>query len=129
MKDPKSNARFTDDFEVESYTRYKDDPFVKRFDANSFLYLTKAMDQFDLSRGRLFALGRQIPARFLVVGFLSDWLYPPYQSHEIVRELKARKVDATYCEINSKYGHNAFLLSAEEQTHLIRHFVQTDIFW
>jgi homoserine O-acetyltransferase len=129
LKNPSEAARFTDDFEVESYTKYRNDKFVKHFDANSFLYITKAMDQFDLSRGKLFASGRPIRTRFLVVGFLTDWLYPPYQSLEIARELKLRKGDATYCEINSKYGHNAFLLGADEMTHLIRHFVQTDIFW
>ncbi len=129
VKEPAERVRFTDDFEVGSYTRFKNDPFVRRFDANSFLYLTKAMDQFDLSRGKLFAGGKAISTRFMVVGFLSDWLYPPYQSLEIVRELKARKGDATYCEINSKYGHNAFILGADEMTHLIRHFVETDIFW
>lgn len=129
LKDPAESAKFTDDFEVEGYTKYRNDWFVKHFDPNSFLYLTKAMDRFDLSRGKLFASGRPVRTRFLVVGFLTDWLYPPYQSLEIARELKSRKGDATYCEINSKYGHNAFLIGAEEITHLIRHFVQTDIFW
>jgi len=129
LKDPGDTGFFTDDFEVEGYTKYRNDRFVKEFDANSYLYITKAMDQFDLSRGKLFASGRPIRTRFMVVGYLSDWLYPPYQALEIVRELKSHKVDATYCEINSKYGHNAFLMAADEQTHLIRHFVQTDIFW
>ncbi|RPI20901.1 MAG: homoserine O-acetyltransferase [Acidobacteria bacterium] len=129
VKEPGERGFFTDDFEVEGCTRYRNDRFVKSFDANSYLFLTKAMDQFDLSRGKLFASGRPIQTRFMVVGYLSDWLYPPYQSLEIARELKARKTDATYCEINSKYGHNAYLMSVEEQTHLIRHFVQTDIFW
>ncbi len=129
LKESVESGHFTDDFEVEGYSKYRNDRFVKHFDANSFLYLTKAMDQFDLSRGKLFASGWAIRTRFMVVGFLSDWLYPPYQSLEIVRELKSRKGDATYCEINSKFGHNAFLMGPEEQTHLIRHFVETDIFW
>jgi len=114
---------FKTDFEVEGYLRYRGDSFVKRFDANSYLYITKAMDYFDLSGGELIPEGKTIDTRFLVIAFQSDWLYPAYQSHEIIHFLKGRHVDATYCEIQSRYGHDAFLLEVPEQTHLIKHFL------
>jgi homoserine O-acetyltransferase/O-succinyltransferase len=116
--------RFAADFEVEGYLRYRGDSFVKRFDANSYLYITKAIDYFDLSDGRLIPEGKRIDTRFLVISFKSDWLYPSYQSQEIVRQLKRRQVEATYCELRSTYGHDAFLVDVEEQTMLIRHFLE-----
>jgi len=115
---------FTTDFEVEGYLRYRGDSFVKRFDANSYLYITKALDYFDLSGDKLAPKGKHIDTRFLVISFKSDWLYPPYQSQEIVRRLKASRIEATSCEIPSTYGHDAFLVEVEQQTHLIRHFLQ-----
>lgn len=123
LKENNYSFKFTTDFEVEGYLRYRGDNFVKRFDANSYLYITKALDYFDLSGGKLIPEGRRLDTRFLVIAFKSDWLYPSYQSQEIVRRLKARQVDATYCEINSTYGHDAFLLEVEEETHLIKHFL------
>ncbi len=123
LKDEKYSFSFATDFEVEGYLRYRGDNFVRRFDANSYLYITKAMDYFDLSGDRLFGGGRSIRTRFLVIAFHSDWLYPLYQSREIVRLLKMRGVDATYCEIKSTYGHDAFLLEIEEEARLIRHFL------
>jgi len=115
---------FDADFEVEGYLRYRGANFVKRFDANSYLYITKAMDYFDLSGGTLIrkGTGKELP-RFLVISFKSDWLYPSYQSEEIVRELKSRLADATYCELKSTYGHDAFLVETENQTKLIRPFL------
>lgn len=115
---------FTADFEVEGYLRYRGDSFVKRFDANSYLYVTKAMDYLDLSGDKLIPRGKHVHLRFLVVSFKSDWLYPSYQSQDIVRQLKIRGQDATYCEIKSTYGHDAFLLEVEEETHLIKHFLK-----
>jgi homoserine O-acetyltransferase/O-succinyltransferase len=114
---------FSEDFEVEGYLRYRGDSFVKRFDANSYLYITKAMDYFDLSGGRLIRADREVGTRFLVISFKSDWLYPSYQSREIIRELKRGHVDATYCELDSTYGHDAFLLETAAQTGLITHFL------
>lgn len=124
LKENKYSFSFGTDFEVEGYLKYRGDNFVKRFDANSYLYITKAMDYFDLSGDKLFPHGLTVKTRFLVIAFKSDWLYPAYQSHEIVRLLKMRGVDATYCEINSTYGHDAFLLEIEEESHLIRHFLE-----
>jgi homoserine O-acetyltransferase len=124
LKDKSFSYSFASDFEVEGYLRYRGDNFVKRFDANSYLYITKAMDYFDLSGDRLFPDGRTVLTRFLIIAFQSDWLYPAYQSREIVHLLKTRGVEATYCEIKSTYGHDAFLLEIEEETHLIRHFLK-----
>lgn len=123
MKDGKYSFSFATDFEVEGYLRYRGDNFVKRFDANSYLYITKAMDYFDLSGDRLFGDRRTVGTRFLVIAFHSDWLYPLYQSREIVHLLKMRGVDTTTCEIQSTYGHDAFLLEIDEESRLIRHFL------
>jgi len=123
LKEDVYTFSFKTDFEVEGYLRYRGDSFVKRFDANSYLYITKAMDYFDLSGGKLIPEGKAISTRFLVIAFKSDWLYPAYQSRDIVHFLKARYVDATYCEIKSTYGHDAFLVEIDEQTHLIKHFL------
>jgi homoserine O-acetyltransferase len=116
---------FEVDFEVESYLRYRGNEFVNRFDANSYLYITKAMDYFDLSggSGSLAAAFERAKARFLVISFSSDWLYPSYQSQEIVRALRSRNVDVAYCELPSNYGHDAFLVDVGEQTELVRGFL------
>ena len=119
-------SKFGADFEVEGYLRHRGDNFVKRFDANSYLYITKAMDYFDLlADRRIQEVFKGVRARVLVIAFKSDWLYPAYQSQEIVRACKLAGVDATYCEIDSTYGHDAFLLEVEEETHLIQHFLRT----
>jgi homoserine O-acetyltransferase len=123
LKKGQYSFQFGADFEVEGYLRHQGDNFVRRFDANSYLYITKAMDYFDLSGGRLIPNGQIPQTRFLVISFKSDWLYPSYQSQGIVRELKIKHADATYCELPSTYGHDAFLLEVEEQTTLIRHFL------
>ena len=116
---------FDVDFEVESYLRYRGSEFVNRFDANSYLYITKAMDYFDLTNGHqsLNAAFEKVTARFLAISFTSDWLYPSYQSQETVRALRSRNVDVAYCELPSNYGHDAFLVDVAEQTDLIRGFL------
>ena len=116
---------FAVDFEVENYLRYRGGEFVNRFDANSYLYITKAMDNFDLTSG-YGSLGEALArsqARFLVISFTSDWLYPSYQSQEIVRALRGHNRDVAYCELNSNYGHDAFLIEVGEQTELVKHFL------
>jgi homoserine O-acetyltransferase len=98
---------------------------VDRFDANSYLYITKAMNYFDLANGRgslAEALARAT-ARFLLISFTCDWLYPSYQSLEILNALRSRNRDVAYCELPSKNGHHAFLLDAESQTRLISGFL------
>lgn len=117
--------KFTPDFEVEGYLNYRGDSFVKRFDANSYLYISKAMDNFDASGGKPFQEAlKGLQAKMLLIAFKSDWLYPAYQSKEIVKACKLSGVEATYCEIESTYGHDAFLLEVEEETHLITHFLK-----
>jgi homoserine O-acetyltransferase len=123
LKKDQFSFGFDTDFEVEGYLHYRGANFVKRFDANSYLYITKAIDYFDLSGSRLIPAGKSIDTRFLIISFKSDWLYPAYQSQDIVRLLKRRHVDATYCELSSTYGHDAFLVEIEEQTSLIKHFL------
>ncbi len=116
---------FGTDFEVESYLRYRGSQFVGRFDANSYLYITKAMDYFDLT-GNTPSLAAALEAaksRFLVISFTSDWLYPSYQSLEIVNALRSRNHDVTYCELSSNYGHDAFLVDVGEQTEIVRGFL------
>ncbi|MHB0913829.1 MAG: homoserine O-acetyltransferase MetX [Armatimonadota bacterium] len=116
---------FVTDFQVESYLRYKGDSFVKRFDANAYLYITKAMDYFDLGQayGSLSkALSRAI-SKFLVISFSSDWLFPTYQSKEIVTALRANNMEAVFTEVHSDYGHDAFLLETEQLTRLIGNFL------
>ena len=124
LKEKDYSFSFTADFEVEGYLRYRGDNFVKRFDANSYLYITKAMDYLDLSGEKLLPKGKHADIRFLVIAFKSDWLYPSYQAEDIVRQLKIRGLDATYCEIKSTYGHDAFLLEVEEETRLVKHFLR-----
>ena len=113
------------DFEVESYLRYRGNQFVDRFDANSYLYITKAMDYFDLSQGfpSLGASFERAKARFLVISFTSDWLYPTYQSLEIVNALRSRNRDVAFCELPSNYGHDAFLVEVGEQSEMVRGFL------
>jgi homoserine O-acetyltransferase len=124
LKSDNYTFSFKTDFEVEGYLRYRGDNFVKRFDANSYLYITKAMDYFDVSGERLIPRGKKIGTSFLVISFLSDWLYPSYQSKDLVRELRMRQADVTYCEIKSTYGHDAFLLEVEDESRLIRHYLE-----
>lgn len=124
LRGPGYTFSFDEDFEVEGYLRYNGNAFVKRFDANSYLYITRALNYFDASGEKLIAPGSKGDVRFLVISFLSDWLYPSWQSREIVQYLMARRQDATYCEINSTYGHDAFLLEFEEETRLVKHFLR-----
>ncbi|MBI1390894.1 MAG: homoserine O-acetyltransferase [bacterium] len=114
------------DFQVESYLQYQGLSFTQRFDANSYLYISKALDYFDLSRGHnsLASALRDVQARFLVLSFSSDWLYPPYQSREVVSAQKRGGKQVSYCEIQSDYGHDAFLLEGEQETPLIRDFLR-----
>ena len=118
---------FDADFQVESYLRYQGAKFVERFDANSFLYITKAADYFDLGlqhgNGSTVEAFSKTEAKFLVVSFTSDWLYPTYQSKEIVSALKKNGRDVSFLEIEAEWGHDAFLLPSERLTELLRGFL------
>jgi len=121
----KEPFKFSADFEVEGYLHYRGDNFVKRFDANSYLYITKAIDNFNLLNGHgLSNIFENLKAKVLVLAFKSDWLYPAYQSQEIVKACKLAGVEASYCEINSTYGHDAFLLETTQETQLIGGFLK-----
>ncbi|NMB84717.1 MAG: homoserine O-acetyltransferase [Methanothrix sp.] len=114
------------DFQVESYLRYHGDTFVKRFDANSYLYITKAIDYFDLTRKGSISLTeafKGMKAKFLVISISSDWLYPPYQSKEIIEALSANDIDVRHREIKSNYGHDAFLLESGQMNYIIGSFL------
>jgi homoserine O-acetyltransferase len=110
-------------FEVESYLRHRGSQFVNRFDANSYLYITKAMDYFDLFSSEKLSNLNESATRFLVISFTSDWLYPSYQSLEIVNLLRSRNHDVAYVELTSNYGHDAFLVDVVEQTEVVRGFL------
>jgi homoserine O-acetyltransferase len=118
---------FDADFQVESYLRYQGAKFVERFDANSFLYITKAADYFDLGlqhgEGSPVQAFSKTEAKFLVVSFTSDWLYPTYQSKEIVSALKKNGRDVSFLEIEAEWGHDAFLLPSERLTELLKGFL------
>jgi homoserine O-acetyltransferase len=128
--------QFRTEFEVESYLQHQGLAFTQRFDANSYLYITKAMDYFDLSQNQnaggqhatpaaslttAFAAARAL--KFLVVSFTSDWLYPSHQSREIVSALTAAGADVSYLDIESSAGHDAFLVEVATMTRLLGSFL------
>ena len=117
---------FRTDFSVESYLNYQGSRFVERFDANSYLYITRAIDYFDVSDsadGDDYKVFDHVHCPFLVVSFSSDWLFPPYQGRELARLLLENGNPVTYCDIKSDYGHDAFLLEYETLGRLIRSFL------
>ncbi len=118
---------FQTEFAVESYLKYNGNNFTRRFDANSYLYVTKALDYFDLSAptGSLAAaFASSAHIKYLVVSFTSDWLYPTYHSKELVAALTAVGADVTYLDIQSTWGHDAFLLEVDTMTRLLESFLQ-----
>jgi len=119
---------FDVNFQVESYLRYQGKSFVDRFDANSYLYITKAMDYFDIPQkyGSLMKAFKNAKSKFLVISFNSDWLFPSSQSKEIVKALMKIDKEVTYCELDTPYGHDAFLLEYEQQTKIIKSFLKED---
>ncbi len=116
------------DFQVESYLRYQGDSFVQRFDANSYLYMTKAMDYFDLEDryGSLVEAFQAARSKFMLLSFTGDWLFPTYQSREIVKALHANALEVSFCEIESDYGHDVFLLENETLDKLISKFLDNN---
>jgi homoserine O-acetyltransferase len=108
---------FDADFQVESYLRYQGSTFVDRFDANSYLYITRAMDYFDLAAahgGVLANAFKGTPTRFCLFSFTSDWLFPTRESREIVHALNAAAANVSFVEVESDKGHDAFLLDEPE---------------
>jgi homoserine O-acetyltransferase len=115
------------EFEIESYLRYQADAFVRRFDANTYLYTSRALTYFDLARqhggGRLIDALRNVSARTLLIAFSSDWLYPPSGSEELAGALRALGKEVEFHVIEAPYGHDCFLLEEARQTPLIERFL------
>lgn len=122
-KPPPGNIKSTD-FAVGSYLIYQGESFVDRFDANSYIYVTKALDHYSLGTGQELTKSLS-PAkcRFLILAYSSDWLYPPYQSLEIVKSLEVNGIPVAYCELESEEGHDSFLLPNEDQEKVLRGFL------
>ncbi|KQU53264.1 homoserine O-acetyltransferase [Sphingomonas sp. Leaf339] len=118
---------FDADFQVESYLRHQGLSFVDRFDANSYLYITRAMDYFDLAEehgGLLANAFRATAARFCLVSFDTDWLYPTIESRHVVHALNAAGRAVSFVELHSPYGHDAFLLDAPEMNEVVDGFLK-----
>lgn len=118
---------FHRDFAVESYLEHQGRRFVERFDANSYFYITRAMDYFDLAAragGDLARAFASATAAFLVVSFSSDWLFPTVESRKIVNALLKNRLNVSFCEIKSAYGHDAFLLEADVLGPMLRDFLR-----
>jgi homoserine O-acetyltransferase len=115
------------EFEVESYLDHQGEIFNNRFDANSYLYITRAMDYFDFTDGTgdLENAFQKTTASFLILSFSSDWLYPPEQSQKMAKALKAKQRTVYYFNIEAPFGHDSFLLDSKEQTPLIESFLNT----
>ena len=115
------------DFEVESYLRYQADAFAARFDANAYLYISRALTYFDLARtygqGSLERALARVRAAALLLSFSSDWLYPPGDSEEIAAALRAHRGDVRHAVIQAEYGHDSFLLEEAEMTREISAFL------
>jgi homoserine O-acetyltransferase/O-succinyltransferase len=118
---------FDADFQVESYLRYQGLSFVDRFDANSYLYITRAMDYFDLAEphdGVLAKAFATTKARFCLISFDSDWLYPTSESRRIVHALNAAGAAASFVELSSPFGHDSFLLDSPEMNRIVDGFLR-----
>ena len=115
-------------FEVESYLRHQGQSFINRFDANSYLYITRALDHFDLPQayGSLEAAFNPVQAETLVVGFTSDWLFPPEQNRAIALALLRAGKRASYAELATDLGHDSFLLESEDLYRLVRGFLESN---
>jgi homoserine O-acetyltransferase len=119
------------EFEIENYLRHQADTFVRRFDANTYLYTSRALTYFDLARqygdGRLATAVAPIKARTLLIAFSSDWLYPPSGSQELADALRAAGKDVEIHVIDAPYGHDCFLLEEARQTPMIQRFLEMNV--
>ena len=117
---------FDADFQIESYLRYQGSVFVDRFDANSYLYITRAMDYFDLPRkfdGNLSKAFEKTKTKFFIISFTSDWLYPTQENKDIVIALNSIGADVGFAEIESDKGHDSFLLDVPDFLNVLKNFV------
>ena len=117
---------FDADFQIESYLRYQGSVFVDRFDANSYLYITRAMDYFDLVKqfnGNLSNAFKNTKAKFFIISFTSDWLYPTQENKDIVIALNAVGANVGFVEIESDKGHDSFLLNVPDFLKALKNFL------
>lgn len=127
-RNPPRGNLLNSDFAVGSYLIYQGESFVDRFDANSYIYVTKALDHFSLGKGQeLTKALSPAQCRFLVVSYSSDWLYPPSQSREIVKSLEASDKRVFYVELTTNEGHDSFLLPNQRQEDVIRGFLNMPV--
>jgi len=120
---------FDADFQIESYLRHQGNAFVDRFDANSYLYITRAMDYFDLVKqykGNLSDAFKDSKVKFFIISFTSDWLYPTSENKEIVIALNAAGADVGFIEITSDKGHDSFLLDVPDFLKSVKNFVEAN---
>jgi homoserine O-acetyltransferase len=120
---------FDADFQIESYLRHQGNVFVDRFDANSYLYITRAMDYFDLIKqykGNLSNAFKNSKTKFFIISFTSDWLYPTLENKEVVIALNAAGANVGFIEINSDKGHDSFLLNVPDFLSSVRNFVEAN---
>jgi homoserine O-acetyltransferase len=118
--------QFAPDFQIESYLHHQGQTFVDRFDANSYLYITRAMDYFDMAAdhgGRLVEAFGDHPPRFCIISFTSDWLFPPAENKSIAHALNAVAANVSFVEIKTDKGHDAFLLDEPEMFDTVRGFL------
>ncbi len=119
---------FDVEFQVESYLNYQGRQFVQRFDANSYLYITRAMDYYDAAQvwgeGDLQKACERIRSAVMVVSFSTDWLYPPEECRQFALAISRNNKPVTYVDVPSQFGHDAFLVQTEEVNHLMRHFLE-----
>jgi homoserine O-acetyltransferase len=123
------NFSFDADFQIESYLRYQGSIFVDRFDANSYLYITRAMDYFDLIKqfkGNLSNAFEKTKTKFFIISFTSDWLYPTLENKEIVIALNSSGADVGFIEIASDKGHDSFLLNVPDFLKTVKNFLETN---
>ena len=119
---------FDADFQIESYLRYQGSMFVDRFDANSYLYITRAMDYFDLTKqfgGNLSKAFEKSKTKFFIISFTSDWLYPTSENRDIVIALNAIGADVGFVEIKSDKGHDSFLLNVPDFLDTLKNYLKT----
>ncbi len=125
-KKSKFDYEFTPEFEVESYLRYQGDQFINKFDANTYLLMTKALDYFDPAAETNDDLTQALApaiADFLVISFSSDWRFSPERSREIVRALQSNKLNVSYAEVECPQGHDSFLLEIDDYTRVMRSYL------
>ncbi|MGU9977801.1 MAG: homoserine O-acetyltransferase, partial [Candidatus Oxydemutatoraceae bacterium WSBS_2016_MAG_OTU14] len=127
LRDEKFGFDYGVDFEVESYLRYQGESFVNRFDANTYLLMTKVLDYFDPAskfNGSLATAFAKTHAKFLVVSFTTDWRFSSQRSHEIIRALAEAEIQMTYAEIADKQGHDSFLMAIPQYINVLNAYMQ-----